>query len=222
MHHFSPQSLAFITRCQNLILNSNDLPLPGHDGLELLIDSPRSLAKSIPYARQAAVVLMIHASNGYPSLLFIQRSDHIQQDKHKGQIAFPGGKLEENESLKECAFREMQEEIGVSLPPDHPTKKLTPLYVGVSNFLIHPFVAFQETIPALQPNPEEVSAIIDSPMTNLKERYTVHRKDIRVRNMIIKNAPYYKVGEHTLWGATAVIFAEFLSLLDLIPNVSKK
>lgn len=214
MKDFSQQSTDSVGRFRDLIRKGKDVVLPGHEGLELLTDNPHYLVPSPPDARQAAVVLMVHASNGYPSLLFIQRADHIHEDKHKGQIAFPGGKQEENESLKECALREMEEEIGISLPPDHLTQKLTPLYVAVSNYLVHPFVAFQETIPGLRPNPEEVSAIIDSPLTELKNRYGIRRKDMRVRDMILKKIPYYEVGGQTLWGASALIFAEFLCLLD--------
>lgn len=214
MKDFSHPSTVTIDLFQDLILNRKDIVLPGHHRLELLMNNPHYLVPAPPDARQAAVVLMVHASNGIPSILFIQRSDHINDDKHRGQIAFPGGKREENESLKECALREMQEEIGINLPIDHPTQKLSPLYVSVSNFLIHPFVAFQETLPTLQPNPEEVAAVIDSPLTDLKNRYEIHRKDMSIRGALIKNIPYYEVGGQTLWGASALIFAEFLYLLD--------
>lgn len=212
MKNFSKTTPSPLSGFQHLILNGDDIPLPGHEELELVRDTPTYLSATAQNARKAAVVLMIHATEGHPSILFIERTSHIGHDKHRGQIAFPGGKLEANESLKECALREMDEEIGIRLSPDHPVKALTPLYVSVSNFIIHPFVAIQDTIPIPIPNPEEVSAVIDSPLTEIQDRYTIHRKDIRVRDMVLKNVPHYKLGEHTLWGATALIFAEFLAL----------
>lgn len=202
-----------IEQYRELILQDAKVELPGHDGLDMLIRKPGYLVPTPENARQAAVVLLIHTSQGYPSILFIQRSDHDHQDKHRGQIAFPGGKLEYGESLKECAFREMGEEIGFCLPIDHPTGKLTPLYVSVSNFLIHPFVVFQDTLPDLRPNPEEVAAVIDSPLTDLNNRYAIRRKDIHVRNMTLPDVPYYDLQGKTLWGATALIFSEFLQLI---------
>lgn len=202
-----------LSHFEERMLYSQDLLLPGHRSLDMVADSPSYITPTPSDARQAAVVLMVHASNGDPSILFIQRSDHIIQDKHRGQIAFPGGKLEKNESLKECAFREMEEEIGIQLSKDHPTRKLTPLYVSVSNFLIHPFVAFKDQLPEPRPNPEEVASIIDSPLTLLEDRYAIHRKDFMVRDRILKNVPYFEVAGKTLWGATALIFSEFLYLL---------
>lgn len=204
-----------IERYRDLILQEAEITLPGHQGLDMMIRKPRYLVPTPADARQAAVVLCIHTSQGFPSILFIQRSEHDHQDKHRGQIAFPGGKLEYGESLKECAFREMDEEIGLSLTTDHPAGKLTPLYVSVSNFLIHPFVVFQDSLPDLRPNPAEVADVIDSPLTDLANRYAIRRKDIHVGDMTLPDVPYYDLQGKTLWGATALIFAEFLQLIHL-------
>ncbi|MBY5958721.1 CoA pyrophosphatase [Membranicola marinus] len=199
------------------ILHNPTLDLPGHESLDMLVDSPRYLTPTPPDARHAAVVLLVHASQGVPSILFIQRSNHIVQDKHRGQIAFPGGKREVNETLKACAFREMDEEIGVRLPISHPTRQLTPLYVSVSNFLVYPFVAFKKKLPELRPNPEEVASIIDSPLIHLNSRYAIQRKDFIIRGQLIKDVPYFDVAGKTLWGATALIFSELLHLLEAKP-----
>ena len=207
-------STSILQSYKNIILYNDDLALPGHESLPIVQDSPRYITPTQPDARRAAVVLLIHASEGVPSIIFIQRSNHIIQDKHRGQIAFPGGKQEENESLKECAFREMNEEIGVRLTADHPTRKLSPLYVSVSNFIIHPFVAFKEKLPELQPNPDEVALIIDSPLIDLGERYAIRKKDFLIRGKQFKNVPYFQVAGKTLWGATALIFSELLYILE--------
>lgn len=215
MKNVPPSSL--LQPYEDLILHPDVMDLPGHYDLEIVKNLQKHITPAPGNARQAAVVLMIHASNGVPSILFIQRSDHIIHDKHRGQIAFPGGKVEDHESLKECAFRELEEEIGLTLSADHPTRRLSPYYVSVSNFLIHPFVAFKDQLPNLKPNPEEVAAIIDSPLTDLEKRYVIHRKDFIIRGQTWKDVPYFQVAGKTLWGATAIIFSEFLHLLKQHP-----
>lgn len=197
------------------VLNGRDLLLPGHKDLEVVRQMENYLTPTPDDAQKAAVVLLVHATHGYPSIIFIQRTNHLPQDKHRGQIAFPGGKLEDDESLKQCAFREMHEEIGIWLPPSHPVTRLTPLYISVSNFLVQPYIAIQEHIPTPTPNPAEVAAVIDSPLTDHQNRYKIKRKDIRVRDIVLNDVPYYDIDGHTLWGATALIFAEFLEIFNL-------
>jgi len=80
-------------------------------------------------------------------------------------------------------------------------------------FIIYPFVVFQEKLPAFDLNPAEVKSIIDSPLTQLRERYAIHKKDISVREQILKNVSYFPLDNKVLWGASALIFSEFLYLV---------
>ena len=187
--------------------------LPGHWEMEIGDGIRHHQRPATPDAIPAAVTLLVHSTSGVPSIIFIERAHHIGPIEHRGQIAFPGGKRESNETLKECAFLETKEEIGISISMEEPIQPLTPLYVPVSNFIIYPFVVFQEKLPAFDLNPAEVKSIIDSPLTQLRERYAIHKKDISVREQILKNVSYFPLDNKVLWGASALIFSEFLYLV---------
>lgn len=192
--------------------------LPGHLQLEIGDGIRHYQRPATADAVPAAVTLLIHSTYGTPSIVFIERAHHIGPIQHRGQIAFPGGKKEKDETLKECAFRETEEEIGITLSMEEPIRPLTPLYVPVSNFLIYPFVVFQEKLPAFDLNPAEVKSIIDSPLTQLQNRYVIRKKDIHVREQVLKNVSYFPLDDKILWGASALIFSEFLYLLRGFKN----
>lgn len=196
--------------------------LPGHLQLEIGDGIRHHQRPATEDAIPAAVTLLIHSTYGSPSIVFIERAHHFGPIQHRGQIAFPGGRKEKDETLKECAFRETEEEIGIILSKDEPIRPLTPLYVPVSNFLIYPFVVFQEKLPAFDLNPDEVKSIIDSPLTQLQDRYVIRKKDIQVREQLLKNVSYFPLDDKILWGASALIFSEFLYLLRRFKNQQRQ
>uniref|UniRef100_UPI000B3399DD NUDIX hydrolase n=1 Tax=Rhodothermus marinus TaxID=29549 RepID=UPI000B3399DD len=97
-----------------------------------------------------------------PHLLLVERPSHLKE--HGGQIGFPGGRREPGETLQETALREAHEELG--LPPERIELlgALTPLYIPVSNFCVHPFVGAIAPLPELRPCPEEVQAVLRVPL----------------------------------------------------------
>lgn len=200
-------------RLKDYFLNLDENDLPGHWDLEIGDGIRHHHQEPAEDAIPAAVTLLVHTTSRDPSLVFIERSHHIGPVQHRGQIAFPGGKKENNETAKECAFRETYEEIGIRLAPQEPTRFLTPLFIPVSKFIIYPCVVFLDEIPAFDPNPAEVKSIIDSPLTEIDERYKIHKTDIQVRDQVLKNVSYYPLDGKILWGASALIFSEFLYLV---------
>lgn len=208
-----PTEVPSLASLQKTVFETAAGDLPGHflPGMDQLTEARLQVPPE--NAVQAAVTLLVHNSEGIPSILFIERSHRFGPVAHRGQIAFPGGKKENDETLKYCAFRETEEEIGVSFPPDHPAKPLTPLYIPVSNFLIQPFVTFRESLPQFSPNPAEVVRIIDSPLIDLEARYPVLHRDITVQERTLHNVPYFPLQGKILWGASALIFSEFLQII---------
>merc|ERR1711939_181574 len=89
------------------------------------------------YMRKAAVLLPLFRMQGQLHVLFTERSMNL--NSHKGQVCFPGGKLDEHETLYECALREFKEEVGIQ---QHVTLlgSLKPIQTFTSNFEVHPFV----------------------------------------------------------------------------------
>lgn len=164
-----------------------------------------------PGFKEASVVAIISPVDGQLNLTFIKRASHYKDDKHKGQISFPGGKIEEGESRIEAAYREVEEEIGVPKTEIEIIGELTSLYVFVSDFMIYPFLAISKKAMEFTPDPLEVDGIINWPLEKLLQGTST--KDISIRNSTIKNVPYYPLGEEVLWGATSMVTAEILALL---------
>jgi len=160
--------------------------------------------------REAGVLALLFPEQGRPHLLLVERPSHLKE--HGGQIGFPGGRREPGETLPETALREAHEELG--LPPEQIELlgALTPLYIPVSNFCVHPFVGTIAPLPELHPCPEEVQAVLRVPLAALldpasrrRERWTIRGRDVMV--------PFFEVDSHRIWGATAMMLAELLALL---------
>ncbi len=159
---------------------------------------------------EAGVMLLLYPFQGELHTVFIKRTEN-KHDKHKGQISFPGGKVDSSDtSIDATALRELEEEIGV--PPTHIQiiGQLSPLVIPVSNFLVKPVIGFIESRPQFIPEVSEVAEIIEAPIHIFKNIETPQLIDIPLGNkMKFKNVPYFDINGHVVWGATAMILAEF-------------
>lgn len=160
--------------------------------------------------RGAGVLVLVYPLGGRPHVLLTRRTDGVLH--HKGQISFPGGRREPGEDLRETALREAREELGVSEEELRILGDLTPLYVPPSRFCIHPLVAYADFRPALRPQPEEVAEIIEVPLEVLLDPDSVRRETRTLRGLRV-NVPYYPFLGHKIWGATAMVLAEFLEVI---------
>lgn len=96
--------------------------------------------------QKSAVLLLLFPDKGSLNLLFIKRAE--DGGKHSGQIAFPGGKFEENDNILEnTALRETEEEVGIKKEDIKILKSLTSLLIPVSNFSVKPFVGIIDYKP---------------------------------------------------------------------------
>ena len=133
---------------------------------------------------------------------------------HGGQIAFPGGRHEETDkNLIDTAIRESHEEIGIIPDKIKILGELTPLYVSVSNFYINPVVGWCNTEPEFTVNTHEVSELITLPLSILASKETVQMKNIETLSGM-SSVPCYATNNLIIWGATAMILSEFLSLFN--------
>lgn len=162
-------------------------------------------------ALQASVLVLVSPVNGIPHLNFIKRASRYQDDKHKGQIGFAGGKIEEGETELEAVVREVEEEIGITSNQYNILGKISPLYVFVSNFLVHPFVACANKELNFTLEANEVAGLIQWPISNLQNK--IATTDIKTDHGTLKDVPYFPLGEEKLWGATSMITAEFLAMI---------
>jgi 8-oxo-dGTP pyrophosphatase MutT (NUDIX family) len=168
-----------------------------------------------PDARIACVMALLYPKSEDWHLVLIERMASNPNDRHGGQISFPGGSFDvTDDSLIACALRETQEEVGILGQDIDVIGQLTDLYIPVSNFQVHPFVGVIDYHPTFIPQPSEVKSVLEVPLHTLQKAETIQKTDMRLSgNIILKNVPYYNVDNHIVWGATAMMISEFMEIL---------
>lgn len=191
-------------------------PLPGtriHDRL-----SPRLIDGSLPLhagrERPAAVLILLFPRDATPHVVLTVRSAGLPH--HADQVSLPGGRPAPGETAEETALREADEEIGVGAGGLVIAGRLTPVHIAVSGFTVQPIVALAETAPVFVPAPSEVAAVLEVPLALLADPATL-RTGRRARGDIEIDAPYFAVGGHQVWGATAMLLGELLAVCGWEP-----
>jgi len=171
-----------------------------------------------PYAHadppvEAAVLVMMVPHEEDDQLVFIRRNPY--DGPHSAQVSFPGGAREPGDrSLAATAVREAREELGITAFPEI-LGSLTPLHIPVSNFLVTPFVCVMDHKPVYHPDPTEVQYVIEASLIHLADPENI-RWDTWDHHGGVIRAPYYKVGNDRIWGATAMMLGEFLRLFSMM------
>jgi 8-oxo-dGTP pyrophosphatase MutT (NUDIX family) len=168
-------------------------------------DTAEGAAPTVP---AAVLVPIVEAPDG-PFLVLTRRAGHLR--KHRGEISFPGGRVDAGESDLEAALREAHEELGIDPGEVDVLGHLPRVPTVVSGYLIAPWVG---VIPqsAFVPNPREIAEVLEVPFGLLLEPGA--RRDQRfIRKGMMQRSPAFDVGAHVVWGATARILA---GLLDLV------
>ena len=166
-------------------------------------------------ARLGGVLLLLFYGEGELHLVLTRRRDDL--NSHAGQMSFPGGQHEKQETLLMTALRETEEEIGISSNGLEVLGELASLYIPPSDFEVHPFVAWycNGERPHFVPNPDEVAEIIEVPLHYLLDPATRGEEpwDFRGHDIMV---PYYDVAGYKVWGATAMMISELLERLRRI------
>lgn len=113
--------------------------------------------------QRAAVLLSLYRQGGAWNLIFIRRSEH-EQDRHSGEVGFPGGRWQSaDSSSRETALREAEEEIGLPRSRVDLLGELRPLRT-VSEYLVTPVVGCIPWPQAFRPDPREVARVFSIPL----------------------------------------------------------
>lgn len=161
---------------------------------------------------QAGVMVLVYPKKSTLHILLNKRSQYV--DRHKGEIAFPGGAREKSDAtIRDTALRETWEEMGI-IPDDVTVLGELDDIVTISDFVVTPYVG---TIPAaydFSPN-VEVAEVIEVPVAALLDTAYL-RDDVRLVNGKTRRRATYAYDGHLIWGATAMILEGFVQILDTI------
>lgn len=187
--------------------------LPGSDSHKKMLPPNRALSfaeNEKNKVKYSSVLFLLFEENRELMLCLIKRPNHMKY--HPGQIALPGGRIEKGETARQTALRETEEEIGITADSIEILGRLSELYVNVSRFLIHPFVGWLKEKPNFTINKNEVEKMLLFPL--LTYRNCLGDVDLETVSGNL-NVPCIKFHREIIWGATAMILAEFY---DILPN----
>ena len=189
--------------------------LPGTEVQWLMASSDRRLKdfSRIPGkdVRLAAVLILLYPVNGSVHTVFMQRPDY--NGVHGGQICFPGGKMESSDAdIHATAVREANEETGVPVSLINIIDSLTPLFISVSNMLVTPVVGWAERKPEFKHQEDEVVFLFDAELNRFLDPSIIKVKPMTIHGIPI-DVKYYDYEGNVIWGATAMILNELLTII---------
>jgi len=168
------------------------------------------MKEELAQARAAAVLILLYPND--LDLAFPLTLRTLQVAYHKGQISLPGGACEPGESPVEAALRETEEELGPLGDPVELLGLLTPLFIPPSGFMVHPVVGYLPRRPVFRPAPLEVAEVLEATLSWLLDPCHQGEEEREVDGARWR-IPVFRLGNHVIWGATAMILAEFRAVV---------
>lgn len=162
----------------------------------------------------AAVMLILKQEKDGYSILFIKRTES-SEDVFSGHMAFPGGKMkEEDENKLRTAVRETFEETGIDLSRDGriigELDDFYPVNPRANHYVVTPFVALLTEYTEINPN-EEVAEAVWIPLSHMKDERTLEIRIVE-KNKISAKDYFFRYKDYVIWGMTGRILYKFLSL----------
>ena len=194
-------------------------PLPGnkaHLTTRIKTKSEVTFSNTEETAIPAAVLILLFPFEDEIQFFLTKRTEDVEH--HKGQISLPGGIREDKESLNETALRETKEEVGIDPTEIIISGSLTPFFIPVTGYIVHPFIGWCKEKPSTKVHDVEVNQLFSVSINQLMDKKNLQTEEWNIRgyDAIV---PYYNFGECKVWGATAAILSEFKSILQDISSI---
>ena len=167
------------------------------------------LRQPLENARPSAVLVGLFESTSGVEAILTRRSQNLTN--HRGEISFPGGRLDAGESVLQAALRETHEEIGLNPEDVEVVGELNSMATVVSNSHIVPIVGRYRTQPKLHAVNSEVDRVFSVPLLELTRQDT-YRQEHWVFGDREFQINFFYLDDETIWGATARILFQVMML----------
>jgi 8-oxo-dGTP pyrophosphatase MutT (NUDIX family) len=176
----------------------------------VLLDPADAAALDVHGRIDAAVLVPLYVdADGELHLVFTRRRADLR--RHAGEVSFPGGRQDDDESdLRLTALREAEEEIGLPADAVELVGALQPTPTIATNYAVYPFVGLIEAGHVWKPSAAEVEAVLELSVRDLRAG---ERRQRLLRRGVPFRTDVYVVGDDLIWGATARILADLLGRL---------
>lgn len=172
---------------------------------------PKRVPLGEVHCREASVLVPLFQNDDQFRVLFTKRANTVEY--HKGEISFPGGGVDLDDSTWEhTAIRETFEEIGVKEEDIEILGQLDDIATLITHFIIHPFVGMIPYPYSFEVNTREVEQLIEVPLEFFvnPSQPQPHTIDYGEQRMEV---PAFIYGDAVIWGATERIMEHFIGLI---------
>ena len=173
---------------------------------DTLVDLPSQHVGPRP-ATAAVLIPLFEDEDEVVRVVITKRPDHMPS--HPGQLAFPGGRIEEgDESVLAAALREADEEVGIAPDRVTPLGFLDPVSTNKFEVVVAPVVGRLDGIPRLVPDPSEVASTMVPPL-----HYFLNEDRWRTESWSGHDLWFIDVEGEVLWGASAAMMRSLLGVI---------
>ena len=165
--------------------------------------------------KRAGILVPVIDDQGPPRILLTRRTESLST--HKGQVAFPGGRMEDaDRDVVDTALRESEEEVGLPRDRVEILGQLDDMLTVTGDMIVTPVVGRVRRLPPLVANPGEVARVFTIPLATLREP-----SGWTTRSWSTRKGPvpvyYFDYDGEVLWGLSAYVTLQLLNLSEIGP-----
>ncbi len=171
---------------------------------------PKTIDANLP---EAGILVPVTRNLKDPSIILTRRAQHLST--HKGQVAFPGGKFDEEDgTLLNTALRECHEEIGVAPQQVEVVGSLSQV-VSLHGIRVTPYVGLVDEHIPLTPNLDELDSIFKVPISFIEQAEPKRRDRMTYKGLALSVPSYdyeHQDELYEIWGLSAIVLVELVNV----------